>query len=177
MKSSAVYSDSPSSLEIFVRRASPYFFWISSISSRTMAQRLSSLLSSAADLARAPPLLVELLADDENLEPGQAVDLQLEDRVGLLGVELEALDDRLRRVGLAFGLADDLQDLVERVEDLLEALEDVDPLLQRLELVLQALGDDVEPEVQEVEEHLVQIQALGTARLRDCPRSAPGTSG
>ena len=65
----------------------------------------------------------------EDLEPGQAVDLQLEDRVGLLGVELEPLDDLLRRVGLAFRLADDLQDLVERVEDLLEALEDVDALL------------------------------------------------
>ena len=34
-------------------------------------------------------------------------------------------------VRLAVGLADDLDDLVERVEDLLEAFEDVDALLQR----------------------------------------------
>ena len=65
----------------------------------------------------------------EDLEPRQAVDLQLEDRVGLLGVELEPLHDLLGRVGLAVRLADDLDDLVERVEDLLEAFEDVDALL------------------------------------------------
>ena len=77
------------------------------------------------------------MLDDEDLEPRQPVDLQLEDRVGLLGVEREALDDLLGRVRLAVRLADDLQDLVERVEDLLEAFEDVDALLQRLELVLE----------------------------------------
>ena len=75
----------------------------------------------------------------ENLEPRQPVDLQLEDRVGLFGVELEPLDDLLRRVRLSFRLADDLQDLVERVEDLLEPLENVHALLDRLELVLQRL--------------------------------------
>ena len=62
----------------------------------------------------------------EDLEPREPVDLQLEDRVGLVGVERKALDDLLGRVRLALGLADDLQDLVERVEDLLEAFEDVD---------------------------------------------------
>ena len=131
MKSSAVYSASPSSLAIVERRASPYFFWISSISTLTMSQRLCSSLSSVVDLARAPPLLLELLPDDQDLESRQAVDLQLENRVGLLGVEVEALDDLRGRVLLAFRLAHDLQDLVERVEDLLEALEDVHPLLQR----------------------------------------------
>ena len=79
-------------------------------------------------MARAAALLFELLADDEDLEAGEAIDLQLEDRVGLLRVELEPLHDLLRRVGLALGLADDLQDLVEGVEDLLEAFEDVDAL-------------------------------------------------
>ena len=69
---------------------------------------------------------LELLLDDEDLEPRQAVDLQLEDRVGLLGVELEPLHDLLRGVRLAVRLPDDLQDLVERVEDGLEAFEDVD---------------------------------------------------
>ena len=38
--------------------------------------------------------------------------------------------------------------------------------LQRLELVLEPLGDDVEPEVQEVPEHRVQVEALGPADLR-----------
>ena len=96
------------------------------------------VLEQRGDLAGAAALLLELLADDQDLEPREPVDLQLEDRVGLLGVEREALDDLLGRILLALGLADDLQDLVERVEDLLEAFEDVDALLQRLELVLQA---------------------------------------
>ena len=69
-------------------------------------------------------------------------------------------------VGLALRLPDDLQDLVERVEDLLEALEDVDALLDRRELVFQPLGDDVEPEVQEVPEHRVQVEALRAADFR-----------
>ena len=108
------------------RRASPYVFCICSISSRTIFHRSTLLLSSAADLLRALPLVGQLLLDDEDLEPRQPVDLQLEDRVGLLGVELEPLHDLLGRVRLAVGLADDLQDLVERVEDGLEAFEDVD---------------------------------------------------
>ena len=165
MKSSAVYSASPSSLEIAVRRASPYFFWISSSSTRDDVPAAPLVLEQRVDLPHAPALLLQLLADDQDLEPRQAVDLQLEDRVGLLGVEVEALDDLLRRVRLALRLPDDLQDLVERVEDLLEALEDVDALPERLELVLQPPGHDLQPEVQEVPEHRVQIQPLGPADL------------
>ena len=129
MKSSAVNATS-SAASISVRRLSllPYVFWISSISSRTTLPAASSSLSSAADLARALALLGQLVLDDENLETREAIELQLEDRVGLLGVELEALHDLLRRVGLAVRLADDPDDLVERVEDLLEALEHVDAL-------------------------------------------------
>ena len=128
MKSSAVYSASPASDAIAVRRGSPYFFWISSISTLTTPQRPSSSLRSVLICRARRRRLLELLADDENLEAGEAVDLQLEDRVGLVRVELEALHDLLRRVGLALGLPDDLQDLVERVEHLLEAFEDVDAL-------------------------------------------------
>jgi hypothetical protein len=36
----------------------------------------------------------------------------------------------------------------------------MDAFLERLELVLEPLRDDVEPEVQEVEEQLVEIKAL-----------------
>ena len=125
------------------------------------------VLEQRVDLARPAPLVLELLADDQDLEPRQPVDLQLEDGVGLLRVELEALDDLLRRVGLALRLADDLQDLVERIEDLLEALEDVDALLDRLQLVLEPLGDDLEPEVQEVPQDRVQVEPLRAGRSRD----------
>ena len=166
MKSSAVYSASPSSLEIVVRRGSPYFFWISSISLGTMSQRLSSSLRSVVIWRARRRFSSSSLRMIEDLEPRQAVDLQLEDRVGLLGVEREALDDLLGRVRLAFGLADDLEDLVERVEDLLEAFEDVDALLERLELVLQAPGDDVEAEVEEVPEDLRADRAASAGRPR-----------
>ena len=63
------------------------------------------------------------------------------------------------------GLADDADDLVERVEDRLEALEDVDALLERRQLVLEPPGDDVEPEVEEVPEDLLEIEPLGAADL------------
>ena len=88
-------------------------------------------MSRRAELPGALPLVGQLVLDDEDLEARQPIELQLEDGVGLLGVELEALHDLLRRVGLAVRLADDADDLVERVEDLLEALEDVDALLER----------------------------------------------
>ena len=123
-------------------------------------------MSSVDDLPGALALLGELVLDDEDLEAGQAIQLQLEDRVGLLGVEREPLHDLLGRVGLAVRLADDLDDLVERVEDLLEAFEDVDALLELLELVLEAAGDDLQAEVEEVPEHLLEIETLGAADLR-----------
>ena len=110
------------------RRASPYVFCICSISVADDLPEVGVALEQAADLLRALALLGELLLDDEDLEPRQPVDLELEDRVGLLGVELEPRHDLLGGVRLAVGLADDLQDLVERVEDGLEALEDVDAL-------------------------------------------------
>jgi len=68
--------------------------------------------------------------------------------------QLEALHDLLRGVGLAVRLADDPDDLVERVEDGLEAFEDVDAPLERRQLVLEALGDDFK------------------AKCRKCQRSA-----
>jgi hypothetical protein len=62
-------------------------------------------------------LVLQLLRDHQDLEPRQPVDLQLEDRVGLLGVQIVLLHDLLRRVRLGFRLLHDLQDIVERVED------------------------------------------------------------
>ena len=141
MKASAEYSTSSVS-SMRVRRRSSSGRRTSSgsprSSSRTSFQRLLLVLEQRADLPRALALLGELVLDDEDLEPRQPIQLQLEDGVGLLGVEREALDDLLGRVRLAVGLADDADDLVERVEDLLEALEDVDALLQLRELVLEA---------------------------------------
>ena len=121
------------------------------------------VLQQPANLPRALPLLLELLLNDQNLEPRQAINLQLEDRVGLLGVEAEPLHDFLGGVGLAVRLPDDAEHLVENIEDLLEPLEQVDALLQRFELVLEARGDHFEPEMQEVPEDRFQIEPLGPA--------------
>ena len=134
------------------------------------------ILEQRADLPRPRPLLFELFADDEDLETRQAVDLQLEDGVGLLGVELEPRHDLFGRVRLAVRLADDPDDLVERVEDRFEAIEQVDPLLERAELVLEPPGDDLQPEMQEVPENLLEVEPLGPADFR-VVRSESGTSG
>ena len=163
MKSSAEYSGSPLSLAIdraalvAVRLVDVFELGADELPAAVF------VLEQRADLARALALLLELLADDQDLEPRQAVDLQLEDGVGLLGVELEALHDLLGRVRLAVRLADDLDDLVERVEDRFEALEEVDALLERGQLVLEPPRDDLEPEVEEVPEDLLEVEPLGPA--------------
>ena len=142
MKSSAVYSGSPVSLCDAACGACRSWVAVRLLDLLELgAHQLPAavlVLEQRADLARALALLLELVADDQDLEPRQAVDLQLEDGVGLLGVELEPLHDLLGGVGLAVRLADDADDLVERVEDLLEPLEDVDALLERRQLVLEA---------------------------------------
>ncbi len=142
------------------------------LGSRTSFQRLVFVLEQSVDLAGALSLLLELLTDDQNFEPRQAVDLQLEDRVGLLGVELEARHDFLGGVRLAVRLADHPDDFIERIEDRLEPFEDVNPLLQRGELVLEPPGDHLEPEMEEVPEDLLQIQPLRPADLRILGRDA-----
>ncbi len=141
MKSSAEYSTSSASVRSRIeRRASPYCFWICSISLAHDGPPALLALQQAANLPRALALVLGFLADDQDLEAGQAIDLELEDRVGLFGVEREPLDDLLGGVLLALRLPDDLEDLVQRIEDLLEALQDMDAFLERLELVLQPLA-------------------------------------
>src|SRR3569623_1954568 len=82
-------------------------------------------LEDLLDPLRLGRLLVELLADDVDLELREPIQLELEDRIGLDLVELEPLDDLLGGVVLALAGTDDLDDLVERVEDRDEAFEDV----------------------------------------------------
>ena len=144
---------------------SPYAFWIASSSVRTSVQRPSSSLSRAAICRARLRFSSSSLRMIEDLEPRETIDLQLEDGVGLIRVELEPLHDLLGGVRLAVGLPDDADDFVERIEHLLEPLEEVDPLLQRGELVLQPLGDDLEPEMQEVPQNLLEIEPFGTADL------------
>src|SRR4029077_12016608 len=122
-------------------------------------------LEQRVDLPRPRSLLLELLAHHQDLEAGEAIDLELEDGVGLLGVELEPRHDLLGRVGLAVRPADDPDDFVEGVEDRFEAFEDVDALLQRRKLVLEPPRDDLHAEVKEVPENLLEIEPFGPADL------------
>ena len=98
MKSSAVYSASPASLRN--RRPARVAVLLLNLFDLDADDVPAALLvlQQRADLPHPPALLLQLLADDQDLEPRQAVDLQLEDGVGLLGVELEPLDDLLRGV-------------------------------------------------------------------------------
>src|SRR5690606_17580467 len=102
---------------------------------------------------------------DEDLELGQSVELELEDRVGLLGVERKLLDQLLGGVGLTVALADELDDLVEDVENLLEAFENVDASAQCSELVFETPGHDLPAEMQEVPEDGVEIEPFRPAHL------------
>src|SRR5262249_44812656 len=117
-------------------------------------------------LLRLAALFGELLLDEQDLEPREPVELELEDGVGLLLGQLEARDELLCGVGLSFALADDLDHLVEGVEDLLEALEDVDPRLELREVELDAPGDRLVPELEELGEDLLEIEAAGRRDLR-----------
>ena len=168
MKASAVYSTSSAS-SIRVRRGStlgsPYVFWTSRHLVLHQGPASVLVLQQGADLPGPLPLVAELVLDDEDLEPRQSIQLELEDGVGLLRVQLEAFDDLVGGVGFAVRLADDADDLVERVEHLLEALEEMDALLQLRQLVLEPRGDHVQAEVEKVPEHLLQIEPLGPADL------------
>ena len=118
-----------------------------------------------ADLVRTRSLGLEFVDDEVDLEFREPVQLEFEDRVGLLRIELlESLLDLRRSIGLAVGCANDLDDLVERVEDEREALEDVDPLVEPCEFVLEALRHDLEPEVEEVPQDLLQPEARWSAQ-------------
>ena len=118
------------------------------------------------DLPGTPALGCQLLTDDQDLELGQPIDLQLEDGVGLLRVECEACHDFGGCVRLAVGPAHDPQYLVQGIEDNREPLEHVDATVERGELVLETPGHDVESEPQEMPQQLMQIQSFRPADLR-----------
>ena len=130
-------------------------------------------LEQLADLPRPFVFVLQLVQHDVDFEFRQPVELQFEDRVGLVLVQTlaplpggEAFHDLRRRVGLAVAVADDLEDLVQRVEDQRESVQDVDASFQGGQLVFEARGDDVQTEVQEVPQRLLQRHAAWRADLR-----------
>jgi hypothetical protein len=105
--------------------------------------------------------VVELLAHEQDLELGEAVELELEDGLGLFFVEVVAVHHLAGGVGFAFAGADEGDDLVEGVEDGFEAFEAVDGFFELGEAVAEAAGDDFEAEVQELAEHVAQADSGG----------------
>src|SRR5690606_10751686 len=105
-------------------------------------------------------------ADDEDLELGEAVQAQLEDRIDLNLVEAEPLHQLLCRVALPLRSTNDADRLVERIEDRDESLEDVDTLPQLLQLELEPPRDHLHPEVEEVPEKPRQVESLGGSDVR-----------
>ena len=139
-------------------------------------QRAGSSASSASISAARSRFCGQLVEDVLDLQLAQAVELRLEDRVGLELGEAEPRDQLGGGVGLAVAGADDPDRLVEVVEDDREAFEDVDPPEQVLQLVLEPAGDDLEPEVEEVLEDRSSGRA-GRGRPPRPPRRAAGRSG
>src|SRR5690606_35603014 len=110
-------------------------------------------------------LFLQLVPDLLNLELGQAIELRLQDGVGLDLVQIERLHQLAGGVLFSVRLPDELDGPIEPVEDLLESLEDVDPLPELSQLVLQSPSDGGEPKIDEMLEDLLEIQASGGADL------------
>ena len=98
----------------------------------------------------------ELLTDDVDLQLREAVELQLQDRVGLNVTETKAGDDPLGGVLLTLAVADEDDALVQRIEDGLEAFEDMNSLQKLREVELEPAPHDIETEVQELPEQCAQ---------------------
>ena len=116
--------------------------------------RGEDLLEARDELLHLGELVQDLLA----LEPGEALQLHLEDRLRLHLGEAEAGDEPLAGGLAVLRLLDELDDLVDVVERDLEAEQDVLALAGLLELVAGAAGDDVAPVGDEPLEHLLQVQ-------------------
>ncbi len=126
------------------------------------------------DLLGPLPLLRQLVQDVANLQLAQAVELGLQDRVGLERRDLEPRHQLGGGVGLAVAGADDRDRLVQVLEDDREAFEDVDPLEQVPQLESQPPGDDLQAEVEELLEDRLQIQAAGNGHLGPLGRQQAG---
>ena len=109
------------------------------------------------------PALLHLSQHHLDLQPGQAVDFEFQDGLGLLGVEREFRPDLLRGVRLALGSAHQGEHPVERVENDREPLEHPEPGFQLSPFVLESSPYDFAAERQEVEEQRPQAHPLRRA--------------
>ena len=128
-------------------------------------EELALVTEDRLDLLGATLLLGQLGEDEVDLQPGQLVELELEDRVGLLVRQLEALRQLGGGVGLAIRLADDPDRLVEHVEDEREAFEDMDAALQLGQLELEPPAHRLLAEGEELTQHRRQVDPQGSGDL------------
>src|SRR5271157_1725050 len=117
------------------------------------------------DLGGPLPLLLQLIEDVADLELAQAIELGLEDGIGLDLAQLEPPDQLGCGVCLAVAVADDLDRLVEVLEDDCEPLEDMDSLEQVLELEPQASDHNFHAEIEKVLENRRQVEPAGNSDL------------
>src|SRR5262249_10813007 len=121
----------------------------------------ASLRASQQRLDLLEPLLLlgPLLEDLADLEPGELVEADFEDRVGLHLVELEGAHQLRGGVLPRFGLPDDADGAIEVVVYLGECIEDVQPLLELALLVLEPPCDDLHAEIEEMAAELPERHA------------------
>ena len=118
-----------------VRRSSPYSFASASISCAHQFAQLGLAGEQRLELVALLGQLLLLLADLHLLELRQMAQLGLEDRLGLLVRELEALDQH--RLGLLLA-PDDADHFIQIQIGDQQAIEDVQPARDLVEPVLQA---------------------------------------
>ena len=143
-----------------VRRASPYSSASLSSSSRTSLVSRALLFRILSISSRSSAELLLLLADLHLLEAREVPQLGLEDRLGLLVGQLEALDEHGLRLVLG---AHDADHLVEVQIGDQQAVEDVQPRAHLLEPVLQAPRHSRLAEIQPLEQQLLQAHDARTA--------------
>src|SRR5207248_3685122 len=109
-------------------------------------------------------LLLQFLQDLLDLHLRNAVELRIEDGVGLDLVQLERLHELDRRVRLAVALSDQADGLVQVIKDNAEALQDVNAAPELLQFELKATTDGGQPEIQEVSEDNFEPQSFWPRR-------------
>ena len=107
--------------------------------------------------------LDQLVDDLLALEPGQPLQLHVEDRLRLDLRQLELRHQAFARFGRALRRANQPDHLVEVIERDLEALEDVGPRLGLAQLELGAAPHDLAPELDELLDDVEQRQHLRPA--------------
>ena len=143
---------------IWVRRSSPYSFWTSCSSLTIRSCRTFSEPEDFQVLGDAALDVGQLVQNLLLLHAGQALQLQLDDGLGLLFGELEPGDQGFARFARIAGGADQLDDRVEIVERLLETEQEMLALAGFAQLVIGAAPHHVHAVVDEALDAIDQAQ-------------------